>query len=68
MSTSTITVAGMTCGGCASKVRARLSTLDGVSRVDVDPATGRVTVESGREIDPEAIEKAVEAAGYRVVA
>ncbi|WP_249643784.1 heavy-metal-associated domain-containing protein [Nocardia sputi] len=68
MSTSTITVAGMTCGGCASKVRTALGALDGVSAVDADPATGRVTVESGKEVDPDAIANAVEAAGYRVVA
>ncbi|MFI5715779.1 heavy-metal-associated domain-containing protein [Nocardia sp. NPDC051750] len=67
MSTSTITVAGMTCGGCASKVRTQLGVLDGVTGVDADPATGRVTVESAREVDPETIANAVEAAGYRVI-
>ncbi|MBF6456080.1 MULTISPECIES: heavy-metal-associated domain-containing protein [Nocardia] len=67
MSTSIITVAGMTCGGCASKVRTELGALDGVSRVDADPATGRVTVESSQEVDPDAVKNAVETAGYRVV-
>ncbi|MEU1956082.1 heavy-metal-associated domain-containing protein [Nocardia rhamnosiphila] len=68
MSTSIITVAGMTCGGCASKVSSTLGALDGVTGVDADPATGRVTVESADAVDPEAIKNAVEAAGYRVVA
>ena len=67
MSTSIITVAGMTCGGCASKVRARIGALDGVTGVEADPATGRVTVESGDPVDPDTIKNAVEAAGYRVV-
>lgn len=68
MSTSVITVAGMTCGGCASKVRTQLGALAGVTGVDADPATGRVTVESGDTVDPDAIKNAVEAAGYRVIA
>ncbi|MGW5387517.1 heavy-metal-associated domain-containing protein [Nocardia sp. NPDC003963] len=67
MSTSIITVAGMTCGGCASKVRAELGALAGVTGVEADPSTGRVTVESGETVDPDAISTAVEAAGYRVV-
>ncbi|MGA6203494.1 heavy-metal-associated domain-containing protein [Nocardia testacea] len=67
MSTSIIAVAGMTCGGCASKVRAEIGALDGVTGVEADPATGRVTVESGATVDPDAISTAVEAAGYRVV-
>ncbi|WP_280503403.1 heavy-metal-associated domain-containing protein [Nocardia farcinica] len=67
MSTSIITVAGMTCGGCASKVSAELGALDGVTGVEADPATGRVTVESGDTVNPDAIRNAVEAAGYRVV-
>lgn len=67
MSTSIITVAGMTCGGCATKVRTRLGSLEGITGVEADPATGRVTVESGDPVDPEVIRNAVAAAGYRVV-
>ncbi|WP_327151045.1 heavy-metal-associated domain-containing protein [Nocardia sp. NBC_01329] len=68
MSTSIITVAGMTCGGCASKVRTQIGAVEGVTGVDADPATGRVTVEADETVDLEAVENAVEAAGYRVVA
>lgn len=68
MSTSIITVTGMACGGCASKVRKEVGAVAGVTGVDADPATGRVTVESGGEVDPDAVRNAVEAAGYRVVA
>ena len=67
MSTEIITVTGMTCGGCASKVRKEVGAVAGVTGVDADPATGRVTVESGGEVDPDAVRKAVEAAGSRVV-
>lgn len=68
MSTSIITVTGMTCGGCASKVRNEVGAVAGVTAVDADPATGRVTVESAGEVDTDAVRHAVEAAGYRVVA
>ncbi|MGQ4599613.1 cation transporter [Nocardia sp. R6R-6] len=67
ISTSIITIAGMTCGGCASKVRAQVGALDGVTGVDADPATGRVTVESANALDLDTLESAVEAAGYRIV-
>ncbi|NKY59448.1 heavy-metal-associated domain-containing protein [Nocardia flavorosea] len=68
MSTSIITVTGMTCGGCASKVRTEVGALAGVTGVDADPATGRVAVDAGSEVGLDAIRNAVEAAGYRVVA
>ncbi|MBF6350213.1 heavy-metal-associated domain-containing protein [Nocardia flavorosea] len=68
MSTSIITVTGMTCGGCASKVKKEVGALAGVTGVDADPATGRVTVEAEGAVGSDAIRNAVEAAGYRVVA
>lgn len=67
MSTAIITVAGMTCGGCASKVQKVVGALAGVTGVDADPATGRVTVDTETAVGSDAIKNAVEAAGYRVV-
>ncbi|MGH9157119.1 MAG: heavy-metal-associated domain-containing protein [Acidimicrobiales bacterium] len=66
MTTSTFTVVGMTCGHCVSSVRAELGELEGVSSVEVDLDSGRVTVESTQPLSDEAIDAAVEEAGYEV--
>ena len=50
MSTRTITVAGMTCSGCASAVRAELSQVPGVRSVDVDVTKGTVTIGSDKQV------------------
>jgi copper ion binding protein len=65
--TSTFQVAGMTCGHCVSSVQSEVSSIDGVTDVDVDLATGRLTVTSDMPVDPDAVRSAVEEAGYEVV-
>ena len=52
MSTVTVTVAGMTCGHCASSVREEVGHVAGVHGVDVDLASGTVSIDSDRPIDP----------------
>lgn len=66
MSTSTVTVTGMTCGHCASSVREEVGALAGVSDVDVDLSTGKVTITSTDTIEPSAVKAAVAEAGYQV--
>jgi copper chaperone len=65
----TLTVTGMTCGGCESAVKRVLSTVPGVSRVHASHATNTVAV----SFDPaqttrQAIASRIESAGYRVQA
>jgi copper chaperone CopZ len=60
------TLQGMTCAHCAMSVREEVSEVPGVSAVDVDHASGRLTV-TGRQLDDEAIGAAVDEAGYQVV-
>jgi copper chaperone CopZ len=62
--TSTYTVSGMTCGHCEASVRGALSALAGVNDVSVDLDTGQVTVTSDRDLDTEAVRRAVDEAGY----
>ena len=62
--TSTYTVEGMTCGHCVGAVSQEISASPGVAEVDVDLATGRVTVSSDREMTHEEIAAAVVEAGY----
>lgn len=64
--TTTFTVTGMTCGHCVAAVTDEVSKLDHVSSVDVDLATGAVTVESEDPIDPIQFAAAVDEAGYEV--
>lgn len=64
MSTETFKVIGMTCGHCVSSVTSEVSKLGGVTKVDVDLASGSVTVESDTPIDKAAIASAVDEAGF----
>ena len=64
MSTQNFTVVGMTCGHCVSSVTEEVTEIAGVSNVDVDLASGNVTVTSAEPISDDAIRAAVEEAGY----
>lgn len=66
MSTTTVTVTGMTCGHCASSVREEIGQLPDVTGVDVDLASGRVEIDSTTDIDRAAIAAAVDEAGYQL--
>ena len=66
MSTATYTVVGMTCGHCVSAVTEEVSQLPGVTGVDVDLASGGLTVTSDSPVEESAVRAAVEEAGYEV--
>jgi copper chaperone len=57
-------VAGMTCDHCARAVRAEVSTLDGVTDVDVDLTRGVVRVTAEQPVPTTALRDAIEEAGY----
>ena len=61
------TVQGMTCTHCVMSVREEVSEVPGVRVVEVDLASGRLTV-TGENLDDQAIGAAVEEAGYEVAA
>ena len=65
-STQTFTVTGMTCGHCVASVTEEVSELAGVETVDVDLATGAVTITSTTPHEDDAVRAAVEEAGYAV--
>ncbi|GLW22563.1 copper chaperone [Microbispora triticiradicis] len=67
MTTATYTVSGMTCGHCVSSVKEEVGEVTGVTGVEVDLATGLLTVESDNPLDTATIRAAVEEAGYEVV-
>ncbi|MBL7257141.1 heavy-metal-associated domain-containing protein [Paractinoplanes lichenicola] len=64
--TSTYTVTGMTCGHCVQAVTGELSALPGVDAVQVDLASGAVTVTSDAPLEDEAVRAAVDEAGYEL--
>ncbi|MER6973108.1 cation transporter [Nocardioides sp. NPDC000445] len=66
MCSTTYTVSGMTCGHCVSSVTEEVAQIAGVSSVDVDLATGQVTVTSANELDRVQVQRAVEEAGYQL--
>lgn len=66
MSTATYTVTGMTCGHCVSSVTEEVSEVAGVTDVQVDLESGRLTVTSDAPVEADNIRAAVEEAGYQV--
>ncbi|MCZ7379850.1 heavy-metal-associated domain-containing protein [Micromonospora sp. WMMC250] len=64
MGAKTYNVNGMTCNGCANKVKAGVGAVDGIASVEADSATGQVTVTSDGNIDDVIIVRAIQEAGY----
>ena len=66
-STSTYTVAGMTCGHCVSSVTEEVANIPGVTDVQVDLGSGAVTITSETPVEETAVKAAVDEAGYELV-
>ena len=67
MTTTTVLVAGMTCGHCVKAVTEELTAISGVTAVDIDLVAGGdspVRIESDEALDAEAVRAAVDEAGY----
>jgi copper chaperone CopZ len=60
-------ITGMTCTHCVASVREEVGEIPGVADVDVDLASGRLTVR-GTDVPTQAVRAAVAEAGYEVVA
>jgi copper chaperone CopZ len=64
--TSTYTVTGMTCAHCVQAVTSEISGLPGVDDVQVDLASGAVTVTSAAPLAAGDVRAAVDEAGYEL--
>lgn len=64
MRTIHLEVQGMSCGGCVKSVTAALKSLPSVGTVDVDLATGHVTVNGDFAEGTDVLVLALTAAGY----
>lgn len=64
--TTTVTAPEIVCGGCAGSIKKALGNVEGVSDVDVDVATKKVTVKHDENVTPENIADVLDRAGYSV--
>jgi copper ion binding protein len=64
--TKTYTVTGMTCSHCVSSVSSEIGQISGVDDVQVDLASGTVTVTSEQPVDDAEVAAAVDEAGYEL--
>jgi len=62
-----MTVSGMHCRSCEMLVRDVASEIDGVESVTVDSRSGSMVVKGSSDVVFQAVRKAVEKEGYRVV-
>ena len=63
METQVVHADKIKCGGCAAAIQEALGKLPGVSSVEVDVPTGKVTV-SGEGLDLQRIRQDLQEAGY----
>ena len=66
MTKTEIKIEGMTCGHCAMSITNEIATIEGVSSVKVDHATGNALVEA-EGVSNEQLAEAIEEAGYTAV-
>lgn len=62
--TSTVSAPDIVCGGCAGAIKNALGKVKGVSTVEVDVDTKRVSVEHDGEISREQIVDVLDRAGF----
>ena len=67
METVTLNVTGMTCMGCVNSVKKVVSPIAGVSQVDVELESGKVSVAyDPAQAQPAQFKQAIQDAGYQV--
>jgi copper chaperone len=68
MTVQTLRVVGMTCGHCVAAVTGAITKLPGVQTVDVDLASGIVTVTSEQSVPNADLAEAIDDAGFELSA
>lgn len=66
MTSATYHVTGMTCEHCVRAVKEEVGAIAGVTGVEVDLASGRVTVSSEQPLQDAALAAAIDEAGYEL--
>jgi len=65
METTTVTAEGVVCGGCANAVKKAVSSVPGVTNVEVEVPEKRVTVTHDKRANRADIEDALKRAGFQ---
>ena len=65
--TTTVTAPEIVCGGCAGSIKKALGNVQGVSDVEVDVGTKKVSVKHDSNVSREQIADALDRAGYSAV-
>jgi copper chaperone len=68
MKRETISVTGMSCGGCEQNVESALQNVEGVTRVDADHEGDTVEIVAEDDVADDDVRATIEQAGYDVVA
>ena len=61
---TTLTASDIVCGGCANAIRNAFGRIDGVTNVEVDVATKRVSVDHEAGVTHDDIVKVLDEAGF----
>ncbi|MGD9629158.1 MAG: heavy-metal-associated domain-containing protein [Pyrinomonadaceae bacterium] len=61
---TTLTAPDIVCGGCAGAIKNAVGRIQGVSAVDVDVETKRVTVDHDADVTQEELAKVLDDAGF----
>lgn len=61
---TTVTAPEIVCGGCANSIKKAFGNVEGVSEVEVDVASKKVTVKHGAAVSRERIVETLDRAGY----
>jgi len=67
MSTTTIHIKGMSCGGCVSSVKAVLAKIPGVNSVEVSLADKQAVIQHDIPLEDGVLDQAIKDAGFEVV-
>ncbi len=59
-------IGGMSCGGCVSTVKNKLSAVPGVTSVKVDLAKKQAQITSSQAIEAETLKEALKNSGYSI--
>lgn len=61
---TTVTAPEIVCGGCAASIKKALGNIAGISAVEVDVDSKKVTVDHGADVSRQAIIDALDRAGF----
>lgn len=62
--TTTVTAPEIVCGGCANSIKKAFGSVEGISAVEVDVPSKKVTVNHSTQVSREEIVEVLDRAGY----